>query len=124
MRYFAVLGIASLLSSGCVNDQSTGNSYRAYPAKMRPIVERLHTAFEDADTKTNCTPEEREFVVTSATLMAFADGDTHLEPGWRRGYESILENLKQRWEELGGDTRSVSDGCVKAVQRIAEKYRL
>jgi len=91
---------------------------------MRPIVEKLNTAFDDVDVQSNCSSKERELTQISMILFVFASGDENAGAEWRRGYDATFDDIKNRWEELGGDTYTVSAGCGSAVQRIIKKYHL
>lgn len=131
MTYSLPVLALSLVLAGCAQttstdglQQSTGATRIAYPMAALPMTDtaRMETILDlsqlaSADARRACTAEDLEFTELSL-ILATVDYEEWRTAPWTANQEREVAALRQRWQELGGSSRAVSDTCRRFGSRL------
>ena len=113
--------VAAFLAYGCTS-QSAGtvkdplSGLPTLPSAIDLDLRENLPRYETAEATKKCTPDEIEFDRLSLILMAvYYSEDIAEAPPWTISERNRVVTLRERWEALGGDDRTVSQACISAL---------
>jgi hypothetical protein len=82
----------------------------------RAELAQIFAAEDDPEVRRACSQAEIAFLEASLLGLAVYTDEERTQP-WTASEQAAVDALMERWNSLGGDDGTVSEGCMAAVDR-------